>query len=175
MRTFASLFSIWAATRRIVINLVRSLKRLSYVIFVSHGWGLCARVRMRSYFSTSGMAGHIALKFGVPLVTHKLCILQKSWVGHQACSNLPKLDPGSNKIFSVREPRSPISHGYIAVAGSKVSRIPGENESVRSKIPQDFGSWILGIQDLGCFWILAHVCRAYLHVRMFSVSRKPLG
>ena len=68
---------------------------------------------------------------------------------------MPKLDPGSpgsNKIFSVRDPRSPGSHGYISVTGSKISRIPGENENIRSKIFQDLGSWILGIQDPGSFW-----------------------
>ena len=41
--------------------------------------------------------------------------------------NLLKLDPGSpgsSKIFSVRDPRSLGSHGNIAVAGSKIFRIP---------------------------------------------------
>ena len=57
--------------------------------------------------------------------------------------NLLKLDPGSpgsSKIFSVRDPRSLGSHGNIAVTGSKIFRIPWENENIGSKIPQDPGS-----------------------------------
>ena len=68
---------------------------------------------------------------------------------------MPNLDPGSpgsNKIFSIRGPRSPGSHGYIAVTGSMISKIPRENEDITSKIFQDLGFWILGIQDPGYFW-----------------------
>ena len=69
--------------------------------------------------------------------------------------NLPKLDPGSpgsKKIFSVRDPRSVGSHGNGAVAISKISKMPRENENIRSKILQDLGSCILGIPDPGSFW-----------------------
>ena len=42
-------------------------------------------------------------------------------------ANLLKPDPGSpgpSRIFSVRDPRSLGSHGNVAVAGSKISKIP---------------------------------------------------
>ena len=65
--------------------------------------------------------------------------------------NLPKLDPGSNKIFSVRDPRSPGSHGYIAVTGSDPGRKGKYNiqDPPRYRIldPGDPGSRIL--EDLG--------------------------
>ena len=72
---------------------------------------------------------------------------------------LLKLDPGSpgsSKIYSVRDPGSLGSHGNIAVTGSKIFRIPWENEDIRSKIPQDPGSWRSRILHL--FGILEHVC-----------------
>ena len=71
--------------------------------------------------------------------------------------NLLKLNPGSpgsGKILSVWDPRSLGSHGNVAVTGSKISRIPWENENIRSNILQDPGYWILEIQDLGSFWDL---------------------
>ena len=71
--------------------------------------------------------------------------------------NLLKLEPGSpgsSKILFVWDLRFLGSHGNTAVIGSKIFRIPWENENVRSKIPQDTGSWILGIQDLRSFWDL---------------------
>ena len=81
---------------------------------------------------------------------------------------LIKLDPGSpgsSKIFYVRDPRSLGSHGNSAVTGSKIFRIPSENENIGSRIPQDPGSWILVIQDLGSFWDLG-TCLSVMSVRV---------
>ena len=63
-------------------------------------------------------------------------------------------DPKDATFFSVQDSRSLGSHGNVAVTESKISKIPRENENIRSNIFQDFGSWILGIQDPGSFWDL---------------------
>ena len=60
-------------------------------------------------------------------------------------------DPQDRTKSSIRDPRSPGSQGNFAVTGSKISKIPRENENTRYKILHDFGSWILEIQDPGSF------------------------
>ena len=57
-------------------------------------------------------------------------------------------------FFSVQDPGSLGSHGNDVVTGSKICKVPWENENIRSKILQEHGFYILGIQDLGSFWDL---------------------
>ena len=71
--------------------------------------------------------------------------------------NLPKLDPGSpgsRKFFLSQNKDPPGSHSYNAMTGSKISKIPRENQNQDPKSfnISDPGSWGSKIPDLLGYW-----------------------
>ena len=90
------------------------------------------------------------------IVTLLLCKIQDLQDPTTTCSSWIQDSPNPPKFFCPRS-KIPIRfHGNVAVIGSKISKIPWENKSIKSNILQDPESWGSRISDP--FGILAHAC-----------------
>ena len=85
------------------------------------------------------------IQWHYPWVRSKICKIPQQLA--EAGSRIPRIQ--QNLLCPNPGPRG--SHGNVAVTGSKISKIPWENENIRFKILQDPRSWILRIQDPGSF------------------------